>query len=65
MTRYLIFREKSAYQDAYYVDYLTIQTLEEKIHVAKQLLVTLVAVQIEFWHSGSRYTIEFDIQNTL
>lgn len=63
MTRFYIYREHV--KEPFYIDYLTNQTLQEKIHFAKILFSMLDAVQIEFWHASSRYTIEFDIQNTL
>lgn len=63
MTKYLIYRE---YSEPYYVEQrLENQTLQEKIHFAKKLLSMLDAIQVEFRHAGSRYTVEFDIQNTL
>lgn len=62
MTRFYIYRE---HVEPYYVDFLINQTLQEKIHFAKKLLSVLEAIQIEFWHASSRYTIEFDIQNTI
>lgn len=62
MTKYLIYRE---FAEPFFIEQrIEIQTLQEKIHFAKKLLSILDAIQIEFWHAGSRYTIEFDIQNT-
>lgn len=63
MTRYLVYKQDAS---PYLVEHkLSFQTFDEKIHFAKQLLVNLSAVQVEFEHADSRYTIEFDIQNTL
>lgn len=63
MTKYLVYKE---YAEPFYIEQrIEIQTLQEKIVFAKKLLSMLDAVQIEFWHAGSRYRIEFIIENTL
>lgn len=51
--------------DPFVIDLMLDQlTLPEKLHYCKKMLSLLDAIKVEFWHSGSRYTVSFSVTDT-
>lgn len=53
-TEYLVYKKGVA---PFYLENRNLQDIHEKIHFAKQLLSKIDAIEIKFWHEGSRYSV--------